>query len=386
MHRRFPSHLLRVQRSLRHPGRVPASTRFRSLSPLHTVSPGDRYNFARIAPISLGVIDPYFVTPYAVQWNGQAQYQFAPEWLLEAGYVGSRGVHLFNQRSINPAIPGPEATSGHVDLRRILNSNNPLNALYGGAVFGAITSFLTDANSTFHSLQATIRRVSRGTRLSVSYTWGHTVDNASATNINQPRLIASSGGSGDRANSAHDVRHRLVVTGWHELPSGTRLLRGWSISVLSTFQTGLPFNILEFDDRCLCDSGNQRPDYTGGPLQFYDPRATAAVPGTPNAWFDPRLLRRVGTGASWEQGAGRFGTLGRNPFHGPGLNNWDLAVLKRFRITEHQTVQFRAEYFNAFNHAQFQNTGTTRADDPNLGRVLQTRDPKLVQLSLRYGF
>ena len=342
--------------------------------PWRAVQPGDRYDFSRIAPIGLGVFDPAFVTPYAMQWDLQTQFQVSPQWMLEIGYVGSRGAHLFNQRSLNPAIPGPGATSGNTDLRRLLNRG-------GAAVFGQITSFLTDASSSYHSLQTTLsRQLTRGLQTSAAYTWGHAIDNASATNINQPRLVAGlPGGRADRGNSTHDVRHRLVLTGLYER-------RGWSVSALSTFQTGLPFNILEYDDRCLCDGGNQRPDYIGGPVQFYDPRSTSAVPGVPNAWFDPRSLRRVGMGATWEQGAGRFGTLGRNPFRGPGLNNWDIALARRFRIAERHSVQLRAEFFNAFNHAQFANPGITRTDDPNLGRILQTRDPRLVQLSLRYAF
>ena len=138
------------------------------------------------------------------------------------------------------------------------------------------------------------------------------------------------------------------------------------------------------------------PRRSGKKLEFYDPRLTTAVPGRPNSWFDGTgggsptgapnpFFRRVGSGVNFAEGAGRFGNLGSNVFHGPGRNNWDLAVFKRTRISESHALEFRVEFFNLLNHSQFVNPDGNIAS-PNFGRIQDTQDPRLIQLSLRYSF
>jgi hypothetical protein len=175
------------------------------------------------------------------------------------------------------------------------------------------------------------------------------------------------------------------------------MLGGWGISGITTLQTGLPFNITDNMDRCLCGSGlQQRPDYIGGVVQFVDPRSATAVPGRPNSWFDGTItdsatgagnpyFRRVGSGSSVAQGAGRFGNFGRNVFHGPGIANWDFAAYKRTRTGERGLIEFRGELLNGFNHAQFLNPQAL-ITNANFGRITNTRDPRIVQLTLRYVF
>jgi hypothetical protein len=177
------------------------------------------------------------------------------------------------------------------------------------------------------------------------------------------------------------------------------LLGGFNISSVITFQTGLPFDITDSGDRSLTGAGDDRPDYIGGKVQFADPRSNAF--GALNSYFDgtgggspsgagnPNFAR-VGSGGSAAKGAGRYGNLGRNVFHGPGVLNTDLSVAKSTHITEKQTLVFRAEAFNFFNHTQFFNPGTAGGTEDiasaAFGRVTLARDPRLVQLSLRYQF
>jgi hypothetical protein len=147
--------------------------------------------------------------------------------------------------------------------------------------------------------------VQRGTGKSKcgSYTLGHTIDNASGLRVSS-RI---DGGRTDRGNSEQDIRQRYVMSYLWEFPlmkpqTGVlgHILGGWGLSGVNTFQTGPPFDITEPDDRCLCDSGNQRPDFVGGTIQFFDPRSTSSVPGRANSWFD-------GTG-------GGTATAATNPF------------------------------------------------------------------------
>jgi hypothetical protein len=102
--------------------------------------------------------------------------------------------------------------------------------------------------------------------------------------------------------------------------------------------------------------------------------------GAGNPYF-----RRVGSGPSVAQGAGRFGNFGRNVFHGPGMANWDFALFKHFAASEGRRIDFRAEFLNFFNHTQFVNP-VGGIQNALFGRITGTRDPRVVQLMLRFEF
>jgi hypothetical protein len=370
--------------------------------PFHPVAPGSKFDFAGVAPIGLTMMDPNFRTPYGLQFNTQVQYEINRDWNLDVGYVGTTGVKLLSRRQVNPGIPGPGATSGNINPRRVLNIGNPLDAAYGGAVYGGITDQLSDANSNYNSLQVGLtKRFSHGLIVTQAYTWSHAIDNASGlrTNSRVDSLLA------DRGNTEFDNRHRYVGTYSYELPFFKnsnpvvkQIAAGWGVSGVTTFQSGFPFNIVDGQDRCLCGSGSgtNRPDYIGGNLVFYDPRNVSTISGRPNSFFDGTgggtggattnpFFRRVGTSATYAAGAGRYGNLGRNVFAGPGINNWDLRVFKTFAIKEQHKLEFWTEFLNAFNHTQFNNP-TSDINSVNFGRVLTARDPRVIQLTLRYSF
>ena len=121
-----------------------------------------------------------------------------------------------------------------------------------------------------------------------------------------------------------------------------KLVGGWGVSGMTILRSGGAFDVFEPDDRCLCGIfGVGTPDYIGGDISFHDPRSTDAVPGRPNSWFDGTgggtptaapnpYFRRVGSGTSYELGAGRFGNFGRNVLRGPGFVNWQLAAFKAY--------------------------------------------------------
>jgi len=325
----------------------------------------------------------------------------AKDWLIEAGYSWSSGVKLLSRREINPGVPGVGSNSGNVDPRRVYNLNNPLNDAFGGAVFGGITLQGSDANSNYNALQAMItKRYSSGLTMTHAYTWGHAIDNASGLRSN----IRYNNAAADRGNADHDVRHRYVMTYQYELPvlkdqKGVlgKAFGGWAISGITTFATGQVFNIVEGEDRSLTGAGADRPDYIGGNVVFYDPRGVANVAGKANAYFDGTgggtgsaatnpFFRRVGSAASWSSGAGRFGNLGRNVFHGPGLNNFDFSIGKRFRISEGHTLEFKTEMFNLWNHVMFSNP-IADISSVNFGRITSAQvEPRLIQFNLKYWF
>jgi len=370
--------------------------------PFRPVKPGQRFNFADVAPIGFTMMDPNFRTPYGQQFNLQVQYQLARDWNLDVGYVGSTGVKLLSRRQFNPALVLPGASTANTEVRRLLNQGNPLNASYGGAVFTGITNQLSDANSNYNSLEVSFtKRLSHGFSTTHAYTWAHAIDNASGIRTANSRLDSL---RADRGNTEFDARHRYVASYNYELPLARnshgfvrQVAGGWGVSGVTTFQTGFPYNIIDGQDRCLCGSGtpSNRPDFIGGTIAFLDPR-NLTIAGRANSYFDGTgggtggaltnpYFRRVGTAANLAAGAGRYGNFGRNVFHGPGFNNWDISAFKNFHINEKHTVGFRTEFFNAFNHVQFSNP-VADINSTSFGRVTSERGARIIQLALRYMF
>jgi hypothetical protein len=355
--------------------------------PHASAKPGDPFDFTTVAPVALTVNDPNFRTPYAHQYQMQVQYEFARGYTLEVGYIGTTGVKLLTRRETNPALLTPTATTQNTDARRLVNQNNPQDGTFGGAVFGSITNQETSANSNYSSLQATVsKRFSKGFQFQSAYTYGHCIDNASGLRSN----VRYNDPSADRGDCESDIRHRYVFSYIWELPFGKgltgaagKILSGWQVSGVTQFQTGTPFNITDSADRSLSGAGDDRPNFLGGDVQFFDPRNVDTSLGGIHRYFDSRsgtanpFFRRATTGT--------FGNIGRDLFHGPGINNWDFSVLKRTKVRESQQIEFRGEFFNVFNHAQFLNP-TGNIASPNFGLISTTRDPRLIQFALKYLF
>jgi hypothetical protein len=381
--------------------------------PFTPAQPGDAFDFAALGTMPLTINDPDFKTPYSHQYNMNIQWEFKKNYMLEVGYVGTMGINLLTRREINPSIVRQTGVNntGNTDSRRIFNLNNPEDAAFGGAVFSNITNQETSANSNYNSLQLTVsKRFSDGLYFQSAYTWSHCIDNASGlrsnTRFNDPRA--------DRGNCDQDIRQRSVTSYIYELPFfkdqkgfAGKAFGGWQLSGVTAFQSGTPFNITEPTDRSLSGAGSDRPDWVGsGQLQFNDPRNTDTANGGPNRFFNGTgggtgtaatnpFFRRVGGSAYYcaagcgtnpvDTRAGRFGSLGRNVFHGPGSINFDVTLMKRTKIGENKILEFRSEFFNIFNHANFGNPNGN-IGNVNFGRITSTSDPRLIQFGLKFHF
>jgi hypothetical protein len=215
--------------------------------------------------------------------------------------------------------------------------------------------------------------------LLAGYTWSKSIDQSSGwgDQINPLNYRLS------RSLSSFDVPQNFVVSYHYELPFSrlfgpNRLTSGWVITGITRFATGLPVFITESDDRSLLGTnytgpngnGVDTPNYIPGNLQFNDPRS-----GLP--YFNTNLFSK--------EAVGQLGTANKRFFHGPGINNWDIALLKDTHITESKLLQFRFEFFNIFNHAQFINPP---GDILNglFGSVTQARDPRIGQVALKLIF
>ncbi|MGH9325261.1 MAG: hypothetical protein ACRD2B_01020, partial [Terriglobia bacterium] len=243
---------------------------------------------------------------------------------------------------MNPAIyiPG-QSTEANTQERRLYP-----NFGFAGGIVSAI-------NSNYNALQLTLqKRVSSGLSLLGNYTWSKGLNDFAPLGA-----YSSNTNPFDRAfdygPSADDLTNVIKFSGVYQFPHAKfngfagRLITGWSLSSILTWQGGFPFSVFSGYDNSFSAVGEDRADFTGANI-----RDAELSPGRPhsqliNEWFNTSLFapNQVGT----------FGNIGKNFLRGPGLFNTDLALLKDTRISERVSLQFRAEFFNAFNSVNFNN-------------------------------
>jgi len=338
--------------------------------------------------------------PYAENYELSIQRQITSSDLLTVSYVGTQGHRLLSSLSANPGIPslclalasvgcGPGGENNIYTLAGTVTAgtrgpfsapyrNTPVNGSFI-VPFGNDSYFITIGQSAYNSAQVNWRHTSNRLQLLLGYTFSKSFDNSSGygeqINPVDPKL--------SRGLSAFDSTHNFVVSYSYALPfdkmGGPRkLTNGWQVSGITRFATGLPVTIVETDDQSLLGTAFggpivlpvDTPDLVG-PLNITDPRKAGGL------YFSPAAFAR--------SALGKEGNARRRFFHGPGINNWDFALLKNTNLTEHVNLQFRAELFNIFNHAQFL-TPSGLMPAASFGQVPGARDPRIGQLSLKLNF
>lgn len=330
----------------------------RSISIYNTRFSNPAQGTRRIFPSGITTMNSPWEIPNLQKWSVDVQRQLPGDMLVVVGYVGSKGTHLIRTRDMNQPVPNVAILSGV--------SPNSLRPFSG---FANITSYETTANSNYHSLQASaVRRFAAGFSLQASYTWSKSIDD-----VISPFDIYSSYDQ-LRGLSSFDRRHMLITSYVWELPFGKnltgaarKLLFGWQISGITNFQSGNPLTIGITGDRAGTGAGGQRPNIVG----------TLERPKELRQWFT--------TSAFAVPALGTFGNAGRSLVLGPGISNWDISFSKRTAIREGMDLQFRAEFFNLFNHPQWSGVGTT-VGAGTFGQVTSARDPRIGQLGLRLLF
>lgn len=390
--------------------------------------PGQRFPFSLPVPknIPFDIFQPISfspgfktdnVLPYAEHLNLSIQRELSKSTVFTVAYVATRGHHLVAQYDFNPGNQarcqqilalftaagqassgcGPNGEDGIYSINgQTFNGTRPYSVTSGRYLnegrldFSGFNTFTaTDANSNYNSLQLELeKRVGAFTFLG-AYTWSKSLDNSSGyaddqTNPYNPRA--------SKSLSAFDLAHNFVVSYGYDLPfaralnstSGAthKLLDGWRVSGITRFTTGLPILLSEGDDFALCGcSGVDRPNYNGAPIKIRDPRASAS-----NAYFTETFDSSGNPVAPFfKETVGVPGNANRRFFHGPGLNNWDIVLEKTTRMTERTTLEFRAEFFNVFNHAQFNNPSGS-VTSSRFGNVTGARDPRIGQFGLKLHF
>ena len=297
---------------------------------------------AGLAPQS---IDHGFNNAYLQSWNLNVQRELSRNLVVMAGYFGSKGTHLIIRRNLNQPIDGVRPYTN-------LSATSPI---LPGTALGNITQVESTGNSSYNAMWLTAtQRLSRNLQFNASYTWSKSLDYNSF----------SSGGivgqnsydlRGDRGLSDFDARHRFVISALYDLPfRGNQFIEGWQLSLIVQSQSGNPINIVTSNSAVNGLTGTLRPDVTG----------PVAALGKVEGWFDTSVFTPVA----------RFGSLGRNVVIGPTFNNTDFSISKNTRLSENFRLQFRAEFFDIFNHANFGQPGNI-VGSPAFGRITNTRFP-----------
>ena len=291
-------------------------------------------------PLSLAVsYQPNWHPSELMNWNLTIEQQLSKDILLKVGYVASKGTHLAYNTDVNAPLPSPDATADNEQDRRPYQQ------------FEQITQDQSNANSIYNSLQVQVdKRFSHGITASANYTWSKSIDEVSyqtdlcGINIYNPYNIRAYRGVSD-----FNVPQRFVLNYLWQLPSPKQgvakvVLGGWETSAILNWQSGFPLNVFSGGDYSfsLPEVGNDlaqvlsNPHYTQGPTS-----AKLAE------WFT--------TSSFGPPADNTFGNAGRNILIGPATFNIDFSAHKVFNLTERVNLQFRAEFFNFLNHAQFNN-------------------------------
>lgn len=364
------------------------------------------------------MIDPNLATPYTQQWSLNIQWGFRPSWMWEFGYAGTKGTKLLQIYNINRAIdvdtvgfmprPGPVPGGGlignyygpssggvFVNLKTPPPTCNLLVNPKGSCVVDpevrspllgfdedeGVNFLSSNSNSIYNSFQTSLqKRFSEGYMFKVNYTFARSIDTFSDESKFQvehddlrPAL--------NRGLSDFHRKHRLIFSGTWDLPwKKNQWVRGWSLSGIGTFQSGRPFTV-----RDTCCSGYLYPNGTVRPN--IAPGATHADLATQGSVGD-RVGKYLNLSAFVPSGA-QFGNLGRNVVMGPDQRRIDLVAAKVTRLREKTSLEFRAEFFNAFNTVTFrepESAGRT-INEASFGEITRTRGgPRVIQFGLKLRF
>jgi carboxypeptidase family protein/TonB-dependent receptor-like protein len=345
--------------------------------------------------MTLLTLDPRLRLPYAQDWNANVERAFGADWLLEVGYVGTKGTKLPRFIEGNPSLPLPGQTwaaqQNNIDHQRIYC----LPTAQGNCNYSSVGLISSVAKSSYHALEASLRkRFGHGFSFLGSYTFSKAIDDVSSFNITGSASQPVAGENdlaqnpfdlaAERGRSMFDARHRAVLSYQWELPFWRQpqtwyqhALGNWQVNGITTFMSGTPFTVVDqsynYDAPEITGFSAFRPNLVGNPNNG---------PRTPQQWFNTGAFQRLNLSTT---PAGVYGTEGRNVVQGPGLAQWDFSACKVIRVAESKNLQFRAEFFNLFNRANFR-LPNSDISSPTFGQIQQALAPRLIQFALKFLF
>jgi Carboxypeptidase regulatory-like domain/TonB dependent receptor len=358
---------------------------------------------ATFAPNLLAVSwDPNhnYQTPTIYDWNLAIERQLPSNVLVRAAYVGSHGDHIKETIAFNvfPVCGGPSQPS-------CTGLQPRLNAIAGKNVFGTTNNGPTqdsqDINSIYHSLQLSAeKRMTHGLTILGNYTYSKSIDDLpngggvadiGADTISPLPWDDPLRHQFDRGPSDFDHTHRFVASYVWQLPglSGTNsfvhhVFGDWEWGGIVSAQTGRPFTVLSGVNASGTGIGQDRATLVGNP-HGAGACAAAKITTVPCVdWLNPAAFQANAPGS--------FGNIGKGSFRLPNSFTWDMGLTKNFLFTERWRLQFRAEFFNVFNHANFMDDGASLTNfqklssKSNFGAIQEAADPRIGQLALKVFF
>ena len=366
---------------------------------LDTINPGLATNVAGVDPnAGFNAVDQNFRPPESYQWNLTISHQLFKDTTLEASYIGNHGLHIWrrnvNRNDIAPdqacrgsACDGSNASARLQIARAALNIPSPVTGKVqdSGALIAAnrlrtgignITTDESNGNSSYHAMQLWLnRRFTDRLAFQAAYTWGHAISDVALTSFtnttSDPFNFAS-----DRGDADLDRRHTFVGNLVYVLPRFSRwgkaaeyLLGDWQMNFIASRFGATPIDVTTgVNTLGVASAVGQRPNYTGAPLY---------LEGDPTKHLNPAAFARPA--------AGQLGSLGKGSVRGKPITNVDFSLAKNWRYRERYGFQFRAEFFNVFNHANFVGYDLDIRNS-TFGELNATQASREIQLGIKFTF
>jgi hypothetical protein len=370
---------------------------------LDTINPGLRTNVAGVNPnAGFNAVDTGYRPPESYQWNLTVSHELMANTVLEASYIGNHGLHIWrrnvNKNDIPPnvacrgsacdgstaparlqiaraamGVPPPGSTTV-ADSGQLIADNRVLRGI------GNITTSESTGNSSYHALQLWLnRRFSDRIAFQASYTWGHAISDVALTSFtnttSDPFNYAA-----DKGDADLDRRHTFVGNVVYALPSFRNwgkaahyILGDWQLNGIASYFGATPLELVtNVNNLGVASAVGQRPNYTGAPL--YLDTADSRFHLNPAAFAVPA--------------PGQPGSLGKGAVRGNPITTIDFSVAKNWRIQERYGIQFRTEFFNVFNHTNFNGFAANplQTTASNFGIVTSALAPREIQLGIKFTF
>jgi hypothetical protein len=366
------------------------------------------FNGSFAQPMTLLTLNPSLRLPYAQDWNLNVEHAFGNDWLLQVGYVGTKGTKLPRFIEANPTV---------YDSNLLYNDNvqfSDQRRLYSGCTvaqpspctFSSVGEIAGIANSSYNALQTSLKkRFGHGVSALISYTYSKTLDDASTFNITGSASQSVAGENdlaqnpfdvrAERGRSMFDARHRFVASyqwnlPWFQHPENWygHILGNWQVNGITTLMSNTPFTIYDSSNPSAQGGApeisgffSSRPNLVGNPNSgsCVRPHEASAPVHTANCWFNFSAFASAQSG--------QFGNVGRNTLDGPAFQEWDFSALKNIPIRESMSLQFRAELFNIFNNVNFRLPNNDLNSGPNnVGKIAAAQPGRIVQFALKLMF
>jgi hypothetical protein len=346
-----------------------------------------------LSKVQVRAQDPNQRTPYVEQVSFGPQWEISQNTVLDISFVGNYGRKENRLRNANQGVITSVVNGAATTVFPYANLNSSVNTLAGTHAYLELAT--NDGNTNYNGLLVSLkRRYSKGLGYGISYTYSKNLSDY-VDNLTGGSTPANAYNySAERSYSPFDVTHKVVANAVYSLPIGkgghflnndsmaSKLIGGWQANTIVTLQGGIPFTATAPDNSATGGSHASRANCIGDPFAgaSQDPNQIVGA-NAPGFFLNPAAFSTVALG--------QFGNCAPRSFHGPGLENVDFSVFKSFIIRESMRVEFRSEFFNVFNHANFANPSANAAPASiaSFGKITSTiGDPRDIQFALKLYF